>query len=165
MRWSTRHVNVKAEFLNEDIEGIIYIRNPYNLPCSNMQKIYLLHKSLYGLKTGPFSLVLQTTGIPTRRHGILPAALWLLSVIQKAQKWCHQHYPGVRRWLKFCVNKQKCPNIRGIQIFFSLWENGIISGMVPRCENPYGRKMPRHIADRSHPESFKNIWAQRLSYL
>lgn len=47
--WFPRHVNVKASFLNGDIDRIIYVQHPYNLPKSNRRKTYLLHKSPYGL--------------------------------------------------------------------------------------------------------------------
>lgn len=53
MQWFTRHVDVKASFLNGNIDRILHIRHPYNLPNANRRKIYLLHKSLYGLKQAP----------------------------------------------------------------------------------------------------------------
>lgn len=53
MRWFTRQVDVKAALLNGDIDRLIYICHPYNLPYFNLRKLHLPHKSLCGLKQAP----------------------------------------------------------------------------------------------------------------
>lgn len=49
----TRHVDVKAAFVNGDNDRVWYIMFPYNVPNKKKRKMYVLHKSLYGLKQAP----------------------------------------------------------------------------------------------------------------
>lgn len=50
MEWYTRHVYVRAASLNGDIDRLLYIMFPYNIPKSNKQKMHRPRKPLYGLK-------------------------------------------------------------------------------------------------------------------
>lgn len=69
MQWSTRHVDVKAAFLNGNIDRVLHIRHPYNLPGSGRHKIYLLLKSLYGLKQAPLLWYSRLRGCLTSEMG------------------------------------------------------------------------------------------------
>lgn len=52
--WSVMHVDVKAAFLNGEIDRDIYVYFPYNVPNDHLRrKVYKLVKSLYGLKQAP----------------------------------------------------------------------------------------------------------------
>lgn len=46
MEWWTRHVDVKAAFLNGGIDRLLYSMFPYKIPSTNKRKMYRLHKSL-----------------------------------------------------------------------------------------------------------------------
>lgn len=53
--WATTHVDVKAAFLNGDMDCDAFVSHPYNVPadmCS--ESYYRLKKELYGLKQAPF---------------------------------------------------------------------------------------------------------------
>lgn len=48
------HVDVKAAFLNADIDRDIFVTYSYNIPSNNLKgKVYKHSKSLYGLKQSP----------------------------------------------------------------------------------------------------------------
>lgn len=50
MGWHTRHLDVKAAFLNGDIDGVLYVMFLYNISNKKNIKTYLLYMSLYDLK-------------------------------------------------------------------------------------------------------------------
>lgn len=58
--WFTKHTDVKAAFLNGDIDRETYISHPVNLPPELMKdKYYILYKALYGLKQAPLQWFLK----------------------------------------------------------------------------------------------------------
>lgn len=49
--WDARHVDVKAAFLNGDVDRNTYVRHPYNLPKEMTRNdIYKPLNALYGLR-------------------------------------------------------------------------------------------------------------------
>jgi len=48
--WKLKQMDIKAAYLNADLEENIYTRIPYGDKSFNMNKIWLLKKALYGLK-------------------------------------------------------------------------------------------------------------------
>jgi hypothetical protein len=63
--WHTRYVDVKSAFLNGDIDRETYVTHPVNVSQSlKIDKLYLLHKALYGLHQAPlawFKKLLETS--------------------------------------------------------------------------------------------------------
>ena len=52
--WTTRQVDVKAAFLNGDIDRTVFVAHPTNLPPDMKQNTYYkLEKALYGLHQAP----------------------------------------------------------------------------------------------------------------
>lgn len=44
--WFTQHIGVKAAFLDEDVNFLLYIMFPFNVPNKNKRKLYSLQNSL-----------------------------------------------------------------------------------------------------------------------
>lgn len=52
--WVARHIDVKAAFLNGDVDRDIYVRHPFNVPAElKSHTVYKLLKALYGLRQAP----------------------------------------------------------------------------------------------------------------
>lgn len=52
--WHMKHVDVSAAFLNGDIDRELHVPFPYNIQkYFQSEKLYQLHKALYGLKHSP----------------------------------------------------------------------------------------------------------------
>jgi hypothetical protein len=54
LNWSVHHMDVKSAFLNGDLEEEVYVSQPPGFIVKGQeQKVYKLHKALYGLRQAP----------------------------------------------------------------------------------------------------------------
>jgi hypothetical protein len=54
LSWSVHHMDVKSAFLNDDLGEEVYVSQPLGFIIKGQeQKVYKLHKVLYGLRQAP----------------------------------------------------------------------------------------------------------------
>lgn len=58
--WKIRHVDIKAAFVNGDLDALTLVGHPYNFPPDlSSNQYYNLHNALYGLKQAPLQWYLR----------------------------------------------------------------------------------------------------------
>jgi hypothetical protein len=56
LSWSVHHMDVKSAFLNDDLGEEVYVSQPPGFIVEGQeQKVYKLHKTLYGLRQAPMA--------------------------------------------------------------------------------------------------------------